>query len=106
MNFFRKLEKISQLHQLIQTEKTGSPEALAKQLNISRSTLYRIIEELKSYDAPVEYSREKETFRYTKHYEFELHYCVKVIDDEDELMKINGGASIFSFRLNFETEGT
>lgn len=96
MNFFNMLGKINQLHKLIETERTGNPEFLAKRLEVSRSTLYRIMDELKSYDAPIEYSREKETFFYTKYYELNLHCSIKLIDDEVELEKIIGGNQLFS----------
>ncbi len=96
MNFFCMLEKISQLHRLIEMEKTGNPDILAKGLGVSRSTLYRIIDELKSYNAPIEYSREKETFYYTKGYELNLHCSIRLIDDEIELKKITGGCHFFS----------
>jgi len=96
MDFINLIGKINRLHRLIEMEKTGSPDSLAKRLNVSRSTLYRIIDELKSYDAPIKYSRERETFYYTKHYKLDLYCSIKLIDDEGELKKIIGGNHFFS----------
>lgn len=95
MNFFTTLGKMNQLHRLIDAEKTGNPDVLARRLGISRSTLYRMIEELKSYDAPIEYSRRMETFYYTQNYEFNLSCSIKVITSESELKKIIGGCHSF-----------
>lgn len=92
MNYIRAAEKIGLLHKLIQEERTGNPEILAKRLDISRATLYRLIDDLKSYDAPVCYSRESQTFYYSE--DFELSFP-SVINDE-ELKIINGGIHFFS----------
>ena len=91
------------MHQLIQTEKTGNPNMLANRLGISRSTLYRILDELKSYDAPIEYSRKRETFYYSKFYEFKIHCSIILIDDDVELRKIIGGDKNICSRLYIET---
>lgn len=96
MTIFKTIEKLSQLHYLVKNERTGNPEYLAKRLGISRSSLYNMIDELKSHNAPIEYSRSKESFFYTKWFELELKCTLRLIDDEGELKKIIGGCEIFS----------
>lgn len=101
MKIFEAIERLSCLHSLIKAEKTGSPELLSKQLGISRSSLYNMIDELKSYDAPISYSRAKETFFYTKDFELEFKCTMSIIEDEDILKKIVGGSEFFSSVLIF-----
>lgn len=95
MNFVEIIERINRLHKLIEQERTGTPTDLAKKLGISRSTLYNMIEELKSYDAPIEYSRSRGTFYYTKGFDMDIQLSFGKIHDESELKKINGGSKVF-----------
>ena len=94
MKLFETLDRISYLNLLIKNGKTGTPANLAKSLGISRSTLYKMIEELKSLDAPIRYSRTKETFYYTKEFDLKLSYSLHFIEDDIELIKITGGFNI------------
>jgi biotin operon repressor len=94
MNFFETLESIQRLHAFIQAEKTGTPEQLAAKLGICRKTLYNIINDLKSQNAPILYSRKKETFYYSKKFNLKLIYTIEIMDAE-ELTRINGGGSSF-----------
>jgi predicted DNA-binding transcriptional regulator YafY len=66
MNFFEALERIQRLHALIKSEHTGTPSELARRLGVCRKTLYNMIDELKSYNAPIMYSKKRESFYYSK----------------------------------------
>ena len=66
MNFIKQLERFQKLDTLIKTECTGTPMELANKLEISRSHLYRLIENLKDYGADICYSRKKLNFYYKK----------------------------------------
>jgi predicted transcriptional regulator len=77
MGILKRIEQVRLLHQLIQTENTGTPLELSKRLHICRSTLYNIIDELKSYDAPIEYSRARKAFFYTHSFELNLRYSLE-----------------------------
>jgi len=92
MNFNQTIERLQLLHALISQKRTGSPEKLAKRLGVSRSCLYNMIEELKSLQLPVIYSRKIESFYYEKEVEFELKFKIQILSKHD-LMKINGGSS-------------
>lgn len=96
MAFFETIDRVSRLHRFIKEAKTGKPEILADRLGISRSSLYKLIEELKSYDAPIDYSRRRETFFYTKCFDLELQCSISIIDEEKELKKVIGGCYFFS----------
>lgn len=91
MNFFKTLERVQLLHDLIKSEATGSPEQLSRRLGVCRKTLYNIIDELKSYEAPIKYSKQRETFYYSAEFELDLHYNFSVISNESVLKNTNGG---------------
>lgn len=62
MIFLKQLERYKKLDELIKQEQTGTPNELANELKISRSHLYRLIEELKDVGAIIGYSRKFSTF--------------------------------------------
>lgn len=64
MNVFNKLQQLQQLHELIQQGNTGRPESLATALGVTRASLYMLIDELKSFNHSINYSRRKQTFYY------------------------------------------
>jgi hypothetical protein len=102
MNFFETLECIQRLHSFIQTGRTGPPEQLAVRLGICRKTLYNIINDLKSQNAPIRYSRKRETFYYSKKFKLELICAIEILEAE-ELTRINGGCSSFFVPFPFFT---
>ncbi|MDD3077939.1 MAG: HTH domain-containing protein [Paludibacter sp.] len=66
MNVFKDFTCLQRLHELVLLEKTGTPQQLAKRLGISRATLYVMIDQLKSIDMEIVYSRKTQTFCYKK----------------------------------------
>ncbi len=96
MKFFETIDMLNHLHFLIKAEKTGRPQKLSERLGISRATLYNIIDELKIMDAPIKYSRYRETFYYSSPYEFRASYTIETVEKQSELKKITGGFNIFS----------
>lgn len=64
MNLVNNLKKTEKLHQLIANGNTGSSKQLANQLQIDRTTLYIMIDELNSLNMKISYSRKYETFYY------------------------------------------
>jgi predicted DNA-binding transcriptional regulator YafY len=55
------IHRLERLDQLICFQKTGTPENLAKLMNISERTLYRYIDYLKELGCPIYYDEEKES---------------------------------------------
>jgi len=62
MSVFNKMQQLQKLHDLIKEGKSGRPEILANNLGVNRSTLYMLIEELKSFNYEISYSRSKKKF--------------------------------------------
>ncbi|MDD4971352.1 MAG: hypothetical protein PHT07_18130 [Paludibacter sp.] len=97
MNFLQNVNRIERLHTLILQKKTGNPKELAERLGISRASLYILIDEFNSLNLPVSYSRKLETFYYEREVKLTLSFKVELIDNPDELIKINGGSSNYIF---------
>ena len=64
MNLLKNINLVERFHALMLSEKTGTPKQLAEQLGISRQALYLWIDELKSLNLVIAYSRKRETFYY------------------------------------------
>lgn len=96
MNTFIKIDRMQKLHHLILNYSTGTPQELADKLSISRSSLYNLLDELKSFDLPITYCKVRQTFYYTKQVEFNLQCSIKIIDEKEILRNINGGDCLFS----------
>jgi hypothetical protein len=64
MSFLQQLHMLQRMHRLIHLKSTGNPDNFAKKLNISRPTLYRYLEELKGFGAPIMYCKDRESFCY------------------------------------------
>lgn len=87
MDFEKQAERINKAHKLIFEQKTGTPEEFAEKLKISRSQLYNLIDELKEYNAPIKYSKKITSFYYSKPFELEFKYTLKIIIDENSKQK-------------------
>jgi hypothetical protein len=97
------LDKMRIFNQLVEQKCTGTPDELAGRLGISRSTLYDIINELRSRDVEVCYSRTNQSFYYKNPVSLEVHFSIKGLREVDasEAKKITGGYKFFSSVLFF-----
>jgi len=75
----KNLERLQQIHRLIDTEKTGSPSELARKLNVSERLIYNLIEQLKDYEAAICYDRRRKTYYYREEFQLKIKISVKVI---------------------------
>ena len=99
MVLFSHIKRLQLLHELISEQKTNTPEVLAARLDISRASLYQLIDDLKKNNLPITYSRRKKSFIYTKTVNLKLDYTLEVIEDKQELSNVNGGVATFCFHL-------
>ena len=95
MVLFSHIKRLQLLHELISEQKTNTPEVLAARLDISRASLYQLIDDLKKNNLPITYSRKKRSFIYTKTVNLKLDYTLEIIEDDSKLNNINGGYSHF-----------
>ncbi|MDR2683912.1 MAG: HTH domain-containing protein [Prevotellaceae bacterium] len=64
MNHFDTINRLRRIHQEIMRECTGTPNAFAEKMHISRRQIYNIIDELKIYGVDIKYNRKLKTFYY------------------------------------------
>lgn len=83
MTFIEKIRIIERIDQLIKLKATGSSKELADRLNISRSTVYEIIECMKSMGAEIEYCRNRKSMYYLSDKTLSIGFI--------DLKKIKGG---------------
>lgn len=94
MNFIRQIERIERVDKFIKHKSTGDPKVFAAKLNISKRQLFRIIEELKDFGAPIAYSRALNSFYYTENgFEIKVHLSILFITDQEEKNIIGGNIS-------------
>jgi predicted DNA-binding transcriptional regulator YafY len=89
MKVFEYLDRISMMHKLVTRQKTGTPEEFARQMNISRTTLYELIDELRSRGVPIAYSKSAKTFFYRQPYDIAVTCSLRPLTLNEE--KENSG---------------
>lgn len=57
MLFNKNLRHFLHLDELVRKKRSGNPDVLARKLGVSRRTVFRLIDQLKSLDAPIVYCR-------------------------------------------------
>ena len=72
MTFKDHLLQVRRLHEFIRTKSTGTPETLARRLDISRATVFRRLDDLKALGAEIEFCRSRMTYYYTEPYDLLL----------------------------------
>ena len=102
MKIFEYLDRISKMHKLISRQKTGTPDEFARQLGISRTTVYELIYELRSRGAPIAYSKSARTFFYKHPYDIAITCSLRPLNCQ-ELKEKSGGLKISSKILFFRT---
>ncbi len=83
MKLFEQIERINRLHELIKYRRTGTPGELAKRLKISTSMMYKVMEELRLRDAPIEYSKQLQTYYYSQPYLMNINLDFRLLQDEN-----------------------
>ena len=86
MTFLEKLRTVERVDQLIRLKATGTPDELARKLGLTRSTVYEIIECMKSMDAEIKYCKTRKSF----YYETDKVLAIGFV----EKSKIKGGEKI------------
>lgn len=66
MNFYDKTNLILRLDQMIRLRFRGNADTLSRRLGVSRSTFFRLIDDMKSLDAPIEYNETGQFYYYER----------------------------------------
>jgi biotin operon repressor len=102
MKVFEYLDRISVMHKLVLRQKTGTPEEFARQLGVSRTSLYELIDELRSRGVPIAYSKSARTFFYRIPYDIAISCTLRPLTYDEEKENF-GGLNIFPKILFFRT---
>jgi biotin operon repressor len=102
MKVFEYLDRISVMHKLVLRQKTGTPEEFARQLGVSRTSLYELIDELRSRGVPIAYSKSARTFFYRIPYDIAISCTLRPLTYNEE-KESYGGLNIFPKILFFRT---
>lgn len=102
MKTLKNLERLQQIHELIEAENTGTPGELANKMNVSERLVYNLIEQLKDFEAVISYSRKSKTYYYCEDFELRVNISVTVISDK-QLTEIFAGS--YFLQDNFSLQG-
>ena len=92
MTFLEKIELMRRVDQLIRLKGTGTAEELAKRLGIGRSSVYELVESMRTLGVEIEYCRDRQSFYYTN--------SNVIVFGSIDPSKITGGKNNFQ---NFDT---
>lgn len=96
----QQIELIERIDQLIRMKATGSPKEFANNMNISKASLYRLLETMKELGAPIEYNITTQSFVYADHVNFLCGFYLKELSNS-EAKQINGGFNNLTHLVNF-----
>lgn len=64
MSLSKYIARLQRMDLLIALKATGSPEKFANKMNLSRSTLFETLQEMKGMGVDIQYSNIRETYYY------------------------------------------
>lgn len=92
------LIKILMLNRKIREQRTGTAEELAHELGISRSKLFDVLDEIRSYGAEIRFDRSRRTYYYKN--EVNMQFFIKVdgkkVLSNDDMSEITAGTTFFA----------
>jgi predicted DNA-binding transcriptional regulator YafY len=92
MKVFEYLDRIRRMHSMVQRNATGTPDECARQLGVSRTTLYELIDELRLRGAPIVYSKSAHTYYYNRPFDITITCTLKPLTLAEE-KEIQGEAN-------------
>jgi biotin operon repressor len=72
MSLFKFLDRVKRIDALVRNKATGTPDELAKKLEISKSMLMLNLSELKKLGVPIEYSTLHRSYIYVTEYKLSI----------------------------------
>lgn len=88
---------LERVDQLIRLKATGRPRDLAKRLEVSEATIFRIIDTMKEMNAPIYYDLARQSYLYSDMTTFKCGFYLKELDDKTE-REVYGGCSFVNLR--------
>ncbi len=75
-----KIEQYKQLTKLVECQATGSANELAKKIGISRSTLFKMMDEIRGEGVVIEYNENIRSYTYLNNKRLKVSQPITVID--------------------------
>jgi len=98
MSFINTIQDLERLDQLIRLKSTGSPDELANKMNISKRTVFNLINRLKELGCPIYFNCSINSYCYLN--QGKLNFRFNSLDNEG-LNKISGGVQFFSIMQKY-----
>jgi predicted DNA-binding transcriptional regulator YafY len=77
MNFYDKTNLILRLDQMIRLRFRGNADSLSRRLGVSRSTFFRLLDDMRSLNAPIEYDETGQFYYYENVGKFQFGFFRK-----------------------------
>lgn len=87
--YLERMQTLERLHTLIRRKATGDRTALARKLDTSERSVYRMLDHLRYLGAEIGYDGERHSYYYLN--DFALQVTVKVWIDGEEFLIMGGG---------------
>ncbi|WP_295122927.1 HTH domain-containing protein [uncultured Chitinophaga sp.] len=71
------LQRLQRIDQLIQTKATGTPSRLATRIGISERCVYKYINLMKDFGAPIKFSFSRQSYYYDEEGYFKISFAFK-----------------------------
>ncbi len=96
MNVSKTKEELEKINTLIRLKATGTPKDLAKKINTTERTVFRIIKQLKEMGCPIYYNKQRGSYCYEEEgkliFKFEANSIgIKTIEETKKW----GGVNVF-----------
>lgn len=93
MKLLEQIERINRLHEMIKYRRTGTPQQLARRLNLSTSMIYKLMDELKIREVPIEYSRQLGTYYYSRDFVMKISIDFRSLAEDEERQYAGGNSA-------------
>jgi len=83
MKVFEFIDIVAAFHSYMMHGHTGDATTFSEKLGISRASLYRLIDDLQDYGIHIEYSRERQTYRYVFPERVQISLSIRELSEEE-----------------------
>lgn len=97
MKFLEQIQRLERVHYLIKRKATGTPQELARRLDVSLRTVHEVIRAMKELGGPIYYCQERRSYCY----EYLVEFSCSLGFEGDHIKKIVGGENVFLWMQDF-----
>ena len=97
-NLVKQIAYLERVDRLIRLKATGSPKQLAKRLDVSEATVFRLIDTMKILNAPISYDFTIQSYTYSELVAFKCGFYITPLE-ESIGRNLTGGCSYNNLKL-------